>query len=1216
MKSLNSRLTFAAVTLLIVALALPAMANRKRLAARQNANPPVLKIDGKENPDVYLQSLDVQVEVTGNIASTRYTMVFKNRTNLQLEGELTFPLPDGLTVTHYALDINGRMREAVPVEKARATQVFEEIQRREVDPGILERVEGNNFRTRIYPFPRNGTRTISIGYEEELALEDGLLRYRLPMAYPKLEQFSVKATVWMGSPEPLVPEGEDEIRFDKAGESYVATFARKNYQPPREFNFSLPVPADIPQVMMQSAQGSQYFLASVAPDMEARKKQWGDELAIIWDVSLSGTLRNLRREMEMLEIIFAEKQNADVHIYFLKNTFSKSVNGSTANGAFKVAGGKWDAVKKVLESAVFDGGTDFSRIDLQSIAGSEILFFSDGLSTLSDADFLKDTGAGRPIHCIVTSAQADYSAMRLISGKTGGKFVNANALSDDDLKNELLNETPQFLGVEHGGGVREVYPSIATPVYGNFSVAGISDTSEAELTLLFGFGDTVEKRIEIKLDANDAGTLGNIYRIWAQKKIAELDLDYGKNREVLTELGRQFGIVTRNTSLIVLELASDYIRFNIDPPQSEPELLEEYQRMKKFRVEQWRREEYSKLGTTISVAGGLRSWWRAGTSTARNEHLRSLLITDFDEIRRTGDSRPASTNTRQPAERVFSPPGALRCSCPICLEWRGDSRPQAGESRSGSRSRGLSMSRAKSSTSPRAFAFEASEIIGYLDSPTPVFIMDMNDPNEDFVGLDGPSMRNSSSASSGDSHSGSDDFDRPESETEGEQLTVTVKSVRRDREYLKRLTGNTEVDYKRYLRLRGDYANSPAYYFDMSEWFYMHGDREAALRVLTSIAELGLEDASLYRMLGYRFKEYGEHALQKHVFQKVVQWRPMEPQSYRDYALALADNGEAQAALDSLYALLTKPFSESINRRSAGIEEVVITEMNRLIAKNPELDISKIDEHLIMDIPVDIRVVINWNLDNTCVNLHVKDPTGAELKSGSGRSSIGGRMSTNNRSGYGPEQYLLKRAVNGKYYVSVNYFLAREFAAPGPVTVMVEIYTKYAGKEEQRQIVTLQLARPKEFRWGDNSNIVKIAEFEYVPPPEPTSTKHDNRTFDRQTNEYRSHYESGQLETVGFFKDGKRTGEWKWYYENGQLAASARFKEGRPDGVRREYYESGRLQAVLNFNNGTVHGKFERYYENGRLKSTGRFKNGRRAGQWKEFDERGRLIEKSRPIDN
>jgi hypothetical protein len=65
-------------------------------------------------------------------------MVFKNRTNRILEGTLTFPLPDGRSATHYALDINGKMREAVPAEKARGTEVFEEIQRRRVDPGLAE----------------------------------------------------------------------------------------------------------------------------------------------------------------------------------------------------------------------------------------------------------------------------------------------------------------------------------------------------------------------------------------------------------------------------------------------------------------------------------------------------------------------------------------------------------------------------------------------------------------------------------------------------------------------------------------------------------------------------------------------------------------------------------------------------------------------------------------------------------------------------------------------------------------------------------------------------------------------------------------------------------------------------------------------------------------------------------------------------------------------
>jgi hypothetical protein len=261
----------------------------------------------------------------------------------------------------------------------------------------------------------------------------------------------------------------------------------------------------------------------------------------------------------------------------------------------------------------------------------------------------------------------------------------------------------------------------------------------------------------------------------------------------------------------------------------------------------------------------------------------------------------------------------------------------------------------------------------------------------------------------------------------------------------------------------------------MADWFFRLDDRATALRILTSIAELGLENASLYRLLGYRFKEYGEYELQKFVTRKVIQWRPMEPQSYRDYALALADNGEAQAALDSLYSLLRRSYSESIVQRSRGIEEVVVTEINRLIAANPNLNTSNIDRRLLINIPVDVRVVINWNMDNVDIDLHVRDPHNEECYYGNRRTNMGGRISHDNTSGYGPEQFMLKRAVNGKYRVYVNYFGAREFTADGPATVMAEIYTNYGGRNEQRSVVALQLGRAERRQGGK----VVVAEFEF-----------------------------------------------------------------------------------------------------------------------------------------
>jgi len=1074
---------------------------------------PTLKIGGKENPDVYLQSLDIQVEVTGNIAATRHTMVFKNRTNRISEGVLTFPLPDGRSVTHYALDINGKMRDGVPVEKARGTQVFEEIERRRVDPGLLERVEGNNFRTRVYPIPAKGTRTISIGYEEELTFENGLMYCRLPVTYSdSLENFAIKATVLNCGQKPLVPKYDDDIRFEADGENYIASFVRKNYRPSRPLIFALPAPVDTPQVLTQSAQGSFYFLASVAPKIEPREKRWNDNLAIIWDVSLSGSQRNLKREIEMLDVIFAEKKNANVNLYFLNNKNVKI-------GAYNVVDGNWDTLKNVLETAVFDGGTDFSQININNVTGNEILFFSDGISTLSDADFLKNVKANRPIHCIISSAKADYSAMKSIADRTKGKFINVNALSSEKLKNELQYETPRFLGTEHGNNVREVYPGIAAPIHGNFSIAGISKTNNAELTLLFGFGNKVEKRIKIQLDAKKAAAHGNIYKIWAQKKIAELDLDHEKNRAKLTELGRQFGIVTRNTSLIVLENVGDYVQYGIEPPASEPELLAEYRRGRELkgvavmnRGGDWdsRRElntsspDFMRAGAltgdrkeadiqrvvTQNIAA-LRHAYRkrlrdkpalAGTITVRffvNEFgkvtsaqaLRSTI--NDHELEDTVLTRVKSWNFDK-----FDKPGDLvEVIYPFAF--------YDGEDTEQTRKEAAQTKEFVAQAKKEAAAEEArkeEEWIARTAAANATVTLDGAAAaarnlkiwwNIDFT----PAPAKFKSHKPGDSVTVDDMF----SENGGSVIfnkidsakILTKKDITKP-DYMKTLTGELANDYQRYLKLRNDHASSPVFYFDMSNWFYTRGDRETALRVLTSIADLEIENASLYRLLGYRFKEYGEYALEKFVCKKVVQWRPMEPQSYRDYALALADNGEAQAALDALDSLLKRPYSDDILNRTRGMVEVIAAEINHLIAKNPRLNTSKIDKRLRINFPVDVRVVINWNMDNTDIDLHVKDPNGEECYYSSRLTGAGGRVSNDITSGYGPEQFILKRAIKGKYRIYVNYYGDSQFTSAGPPTVMAEIYTKYADKTERRKVVSLQMSNAKK-----GEKMAEVAEFDF-----------------------------------------------------------------------------------------------------------------------------------------
>ena len=86
-----------------------------------------------------------------------------------LGGELVFPLPEGATVTGYGLEVNGVMVDGVAVEKQQARVIYEKEMHKGVDPGLVEQAAGNAFRTRLYPVPASGARSIKVQYVTEVS---------------------------------------------------------------------------------------------------------------------------------------------------------------------------------------------------------------------------------------------------------------------------------------------------------------------------------------------------------------------------------------------------------------------------------------------------------------------------------------------------------------------------------------------------------------------------------------------------------------------------------------------------------------------------------------------------------------------------------------------------------------------------------------------------------------------------------------------------------------------------------------------------------------------------------------------------------------------------------------------------------------------------------------------------------------------------------------
>lgn len=942
------------------------------------------RIEIGERPDensVSLQSMDVQVEIFGNLAKTTTTLVFTNSSSRNLEGNLVFPLPENTTVSGYAIDINGKLRNAVPVTKVRAVEVFESIQKQNIDPGIIEKVEGNNFRTRISPIPAKGSRTIQLSYYQELKLDKSSYQYHLPLdSSKKIAKFNLTTKVYNAAGKPQLIETPDgSFNFSENSNIYEANLSKTDFTPKKSLIINLPKsPNNVESFVQKNVDGSVYFYANLLVDAKSQPKVWSKNIGIIWDNSLSGLKRNHQKELEFLDKIISQQKNLNIEVSLLNFSLEKS-------RFFQIKNGDWSELKKYLENVTYDGGTNYAKILPASLKADEYLLFSDGISSFGSNIFNID----KPFYTIASSPTSNYGVLKMIAQKVGGKFINLNENSVENAFKQINESSVQFLGIINNTA-GEVYPISTNDVNNGISISGISQYPNAKLMMMFGRNGKVEFNKE--LDLSKATQNLEISKIWAQSKVNYLELNLEQHKTEIEEIGKQFSIVTSNTSFIVLENVSDYVKYKINPPA---ELQNEFNKLSKQGFAQKETRKADLLKNAIAKAKELKEWWKK----------------DFKYVK-----------------PKYPKPVADSASVSEVLQGR---------------VQGIAIEEREVSSAE----LESVVVSGYAPRRS-----ERSANNANMLVAD-KKMKDESSASV------------PE---------IKIVNVKSDKDYMKLIEASKNL-YQTYLDLRKDYAETPAYYFDVATFFFQKKERETGLKILSSIADLGLEDAELYKMLAYKFKEIKEYQTELFITKKVLDWRPFDAQSYRDYALALQDNEQYQSALEYLYKVLTNDYSVEIATRDRDITEIIVPEINNLISLHrKELNLSKIKKDIIADIPVDIRVVMNWNKDMTDIDLWVTDPNGEKCFYGHRTTAIGGRMSEDVTQGFGPEQFMLKKAIKGKYKIETNFFGERQMSISGPTTISAEIYLMYSSGKQMKKMITFQNNKPNSSGEG-----ILVGEFEF-----------------------------------------------------------------------------------------------------------------------------------------
>jgi len=95
--------------------------------------------------------------------------------------------------------------------------------------------------------------------------------------------------------------------------------------------------------------------------------------------------------------------------------------------------------------------------------------------------------------------------------------------------------------------------------------------------------------------------------------------------------------------------------------------------------------------------------------------------------------------------------------------------------------------------------------------------------------------------------------------------------------------------------------------------------------------------------------------------------------------------------------------------------------------------------------------------------------------------------------------------------------------------------------------------------------------------------------------------ESGMMNIIASYTDGKKSGNWIYFNENGDTAKLMGYENDKPQGPYKIYFLNGRLREEGNYVNGELDGNLKTYYANGMLKTEYSFKAGKLNGKMTEY---------------
>lgn len=241
-----------------------------------------------------IKSIKIDTKILSQVATTHLEQVFRNDTDATLEGTYLFPIPESASIVEFAIWDGDRRLVGEVRSREEARRIYDEIVRRQRDPGLLEYAGKDLFQASIFPIPPHSDKKLELTYTQVLKAESGTVAYRYPLGSGRqtTQIGSVSGRIELESKEPLrniySPSHAVEVKHNGERRS-VVSFESQSGKEPQDFQlFYTRSDEDFGVTLLthRDAGKDGYFLLMISPKDDWSEKEYtAKDIVFVLDTS-------------------------------------------------------------------------------------------------------------------------------------------------------------------------------------------------------------------------------------------------------------------------------------------------------------------------------------------------------------------------------------------------------------------------------------------------------------------------------------------------------------------------------------------------------------------------------------------------------------------------------------------------------------------------------------------------------------------------------------------------------------------------------------------------------------------------------------------------------------------------------------------------------------------------------------------------------------------